>query len=395
MQLIEIDVREFLARTVAAAERCDFAAVCIVVARSADRPDLLGAVTDTWTSLHSVTDKLIAIACPMPGREPDVPGSFEQWVSPRTHGEALGVRGFTVEHGRAAFPAWQQAFWDGGGPLAAEYRTVPPGRIADSPPPEDKVRRGGTNAVEQLKRLLGLPEEAVPCIVVLSMWEHRLVVVPVAGAADPYGFFKRLVTALGDRVDTVSELRSELRALEDGAARAADRHKDAELALREARGRVRHWRNRVAFFMSEVRAAGVDDPGLEEALYEAWRAPDAALERLKNLRGRLPGERFLVRLDSMRRQIRAGLNGLVDSMRLVAEAEPHSAAEWAGRRIECLARYDRAKQSLALTGALAAAVGPGELRRIRRGAAHPPPGWTAEVLAPPAGPTIPTTRTRN
>jgi hypothetical protein len=67
VHLIKVGIAEFIQRTLAAADRCHYAAVCMIVARSADKPDLLGAIDRQWESLHSACGPLIAIACPRPG----------------------------------------------------------------------------------------------------------------------------------------------------------------------------------------------------------------------------------------------------------------------------------------------------------------------------------------
>jgi hypothetical protein len=255
MFVAQIPVSDYLQRVLRASQASAYAGVLLIIARRADRGRLLDQVIDGWESLHSVTRRHLAIVCPTEHR---MEGTF---VHGRRGNVAVGLANDEI---RATVPEgdyrWKRAFF-GDGPfdplLSGVYRSPWPPNSA-----RDAVN-AMTAAANDMGAYFGLAEASIPCVVVVSLWERRAVVLPAAPDFDLYQFTKAVTESFETQAATVDIARSELAE----AAKALEEAKTAaSRGVIQARGRIDRlhetWQKQLARIKRKTDLAAQADPHL-------------------------------------------------------------------------------------------------------------------------------------
>jgi hypothetical protein len=106
MLLAPVPTEEFLAHVMRAAERCGYAGLVVILARTADARPQHEELTRDWTSLHDVTGSVLALLCPDP--DSSALGSAVYGPNGGVRAESLRLR-HSSDKSKAEFSRY---FWD-------------------------------------------------------------------------------------------------------------------------------------------------------------------------------------------------------------------------------------------------------------------------------------------
>jgi hypothetical protein len=179
MRVIEMPTSDFLAAALDAAESCDYPALAVLIARTADAGKLQKHILDDWSSLDDVTADQILVVTPASSAE-----RYSQAVvfnpDHKEHGEAATSEALLVQ---GQSPRWDRSFWE----LATRHQTTAPGARRD-------WKTALTRSATETLRFFDLSEDMAPCLVLLSLGERRLLIFRGLGKTDLYTLLRKIIT---------------------------------------------------------------------------------------------------------------------------------------------------------------------------------------------------------
>jgi hypothetical protein len=268
-----VPTEEFLGHAMRTADSCGYAALIVVLARTADAREQHEELTRDWMSLHDVTGPLIAVLCPDPEAL-----DAERGVAIVSAGRgAVCGRGLRLQHHAPLPRGWAR------NPSAGVGASKPMGfpepfhidRGRSRWPAEDH-HEAWTEAASRCASYFGIVEELVPSLLVLSLWEKRAVLVRLQPKVSVYAIIKTLVARLGDRPGRMVAMQREASDVARSLADLEIRQTDFQAELDRSHRRFQKWRAKVEALVSQLHDVCDLDPELAVGCEQGLRATFAS-----------------------------------------------------------------------------------------------------------------------
>ena len=256
MLVVPLPTDRYLDHVVSAAQSSGYAALMVVLVRTADAPDLYDRLIKDWTSIHDVTGEFLAVLCPDPEAVDPVELRGTRIAYRGRPVGAVGALGLRIEHSSIhQGAAFERRFSDAEDPWMREEvediaRHLNQFARARRPGSKASHQAAFTEAVSRCASYFGIGEDRLPALLFLCFWEREAVLVSVRPDMSLYRLSKSIVEGLDDRVLAAVRQRSEL-------ARAVS---DAEVKLRNDLNRP--WTE------EEASRYGADESGSAHRTFE-------------------------------------------------------------------------------------------------------------------------------
>lgn len=244
MYVVKISISDFLDRALSVSDgdahaSAEFAGLAVLIARTADAEAIQDMLFDQWESLNDLTDRRVLFVSA---------NGLPRTRAPHS-ADGVTVRGGDsglVAHvpGLRAMPDatsddWQREF-HATEAVPSEIEEEEDGIVSESPPGEKPdLKAGITHIASELADFFGLSERELPCLVVLSIWEHYVYVISLSRGFDLYDFFRRVVIHYDERGGGPTARLRELR-------KAEKRMIDIRRVMSTTRNRLDQARSRVS-----------------------------------------------------------------------------------------------------------------------------------------------------
>lgn len=202
--VVDISISDFLDRALSISDgqahaSAEFAGLAVLIARTADAEAVQDRLFEQWESLNDLTDRRVlfitANAPPKNGQRGSADGVT---VAGGDDGLVVRVPALRASPAGSTYD-WQREFH--AKPVRPhEVEEEEPGMVHESPPGEkSELKAAITRTASDLADFFGLSELDLPCLALLSMWEHKLYVISLSRGFDLYDFFKRVVIHYDER----------------------------------------------------------------------------------------------------------------------------------------------------------------------------------------------------
>ena len=209
MLAIPLPIRYYLKPLLRVAEEAGFAGLVFVIARTIDAPQQHEELSKHWASMHDVTGPLIGVVWPSDKRD----------LAPYPSDEAAALRFGLSGTDNSAF---SRAFWnlaaedpELGWALEKQRQELKRSELvySQAPVPQQDLVDAWSTAASDSAEYFGLDEGRTPCVVILSLPEHRALVLPLNTTPSIYKLLRATRIALGAKPGEISELCEEQRAI--------------------------------------------------------------------------------------------------------------------------------------------------------------------------------------
>lgn len=217
MYVVKISISDFLDRALSISDgdahaSSEFAGLAVLIARTADAEAIQDGLFDQWESLNDLTDRrvLFITASGLPSTRASYPADGVT-VGGGDAGTVAHVPGLQATPIASSYD-WQREFHA----ALSVPRASEDGMVSASPPCEKPdLKVGITRIASELADFFGLSERELPCLVLVSMWEHDVYVISLNRGFDLYDFFRSVVIHYDGRGGGPTSRQREVRKVEE------------------------------------------------------------------------------------------------------------------------------------------------------------------------------------
>jgi hypothetical protein len=223
MYTTKVSIDNFLQRALLASLSCNYAAFLVPIARTADGEHFQNELIEKWGSLDSITaDHILVIT-------PSSSSAYVVWHG-MSQKEAIVSEGLSLRSRNSR--KWDYAFWREPWWERKEFYSGLGGQYTPQGPQSTEsireMRTTMTAAATHIARFFDISEAWLPCIVMLSLQERQVFVIPVSTSFSLFDFVKSIIIAYEPGSRLIREIREKLRGFQDELDEARREQRDLE-----------------------------------------------------------------------------------------------------------------------------------------------------------------------
>lgn len=212
MRFIDIPIGEFLERSLTASIRAGYAAFVVPIARTADGKELQDELIMSWDSLDNLTNDRILVIIPRPS------GWHKKAIVP------YGMGTYGVNEDLSILGSQPSTIWKN------EFKNTEPDNSQESAS-EEKRREALTTAATETARFFSVPEQYLPCVLILSLKERHIFILPFYSSFSLYAFIKLLVVEYQPIINRIQNIKETRQALSQKEWKMTDINKKIKIAI--------------------------------------------------------------------------------------------------------------------------------------------------------------------